>query len=127
MKDKLTETIPSLPTFKFKRDDYMRHRGAPVMLYLTCAYCQHYVMSYQKDGPGPLLRCYLDRIHHPAPLAERQHMPFDKKTFPKLSCPACDSMIGHPVTYVKEKRPAYHMIKGSFCKSVLPTNRSSVG
>jgi hypothetical protein len=51
--------------FKFKRDTYTRARGTPVMLTISCSLCETYLMSYQKDGPGPLKCCYIDRIHHP--------------------------------------------------------------
>lgn len=92
----------------------MRSCGTPSILIICCAKCQAYLMSYQKDGPGPLLRCYLDRIHHPDALAQRQHETFEKKSFPKLTCTSCESVIGFPVTYKKEKRAAYHLVPTSF-------------
>jgi hypothetical protein len=74
-------------------------------------------MSYQKDGPGPLLRCYLDRIHHPEYLENRQYSAFDKKTADQLLCNTCNALIGTPIIYEKENRPAYQMRYGSFaCK-----------
>jgi hypothetical protein len=71
-------------------------------------------MSYQKDGPGPLLRCYLDRIHHPETLAKRQEEAFDKNSAHKLACPSCHIVIGSPILYEKEARPAYHLRPGFF-------------
>lgn len=99
---------------KFKRDAYMRARGTPAMLKISCALCKTYLMHYQKDGPGPLKRCYLDRIHHPRELEERQYRIFDKGTAPRLECSACTVVIGTPIVYEKEDRPAYHMRQGSF-------------
>lgn len=99
---------------KFKVDQYMKRRGKPSLLELYCAECETYVISYQKDGPGPLLRCYLDRIHHPEELAEREKLPFNTKTFEKLSCPNCKTVIGSPIIYEKEERPAYHLRPGFF-------------
>lgn len=106
--------IDSLPRFKFKSDSYAKSRGSPVMLMLSCAQCNNYVMMYQKDGPGPLVRCYLDRIHHPDFLMQRQDEPFDKKMAPKLECPSCQVVIGSPIIYEKENRPAYHLRPGFF-------------
>jgi len=99
--------------FKFKKDSYTRSRGTPAMLKITCAQCGAYVMSYQKDGLGPLKRCYLDRIHHPEYLEKCQHKIFDKKNFPKLECASCSALIGTPMIYEKENRPAYHMVLGA--------------
>ncbi len=112
MDKNLEVIIKAIPKFKFKNDSFMRSRGAPAMLVITCAQCNSYLMSYQKDGPGPLLRCYLDRIHHPEILAERQNQEFDKKTAPKLECPSCHIVVGSPIIYEKETRPAYHLRPG---------------
>ena len=101
--------MENLPKFKFKRDAYMKKRGAPAMLAITCAQCGVYVMSYQKDGPGPLLRCYLDRIHHPAELESRQYSDRATQMSHKLSCGNCNAVLGSPIIYAKEDRLAYHM------------------
>jgi hypothetical protein len=106
--------LDGISKLKFKRDAYMRSRGAPAMLKISCAKCTNYIMSYQKDGPGPLLRCYLDRIHHPESLSERQKQVFDKNESPKLSCVECNEVVGQPMIYEKESRPAYNMVPGSF-------------
>jgi hypothetical protein len=116
-----------LPKFKFKRDSYMKRRGAPAMLMISCAGCSHYLMSYQKDGPGPLLRCYLDRIHHPEELEKRQYLAFDKKTTQKLACANCHEVVGTPIVYEKEDRPAYHMRQGFFSiKKVKKTKATRI-
>lgn len=99
----------TLPKFKFKNDSYGRRRGAPMMLSISCSGCGNYIMSYQKDGPGPLLRCYLDRIHHPEPIQKRQYEVFDKNESLRLECEHCNIVIGVPIIYEKENRPAYHM------------------
>ncbi len=75
------------------------------MLAMTCGQCKAYIMSYQKDGPGPLMRCYLDRIHHPEELEQRS---------PKLVCLECGVVVGSPMMYEKEDRPAYLMRPGYF-------------
>ena len=104
----------NLPKFKFKRDSYARRRGTPKMLSIFCSACNNYIMSYQKDGPGPLLRCYIDRIHYPEKLEKRQHEAFNKKTAPHLVCDSCNTVIGSPIVYESEDRPAYHMRPGFF-------------
>ena len=104
---------PILQKFKFKKDAYMRRRGTPVMLVMTCMHCDSYIIHYQKDGPGPLLRCYLDRIHHPEELQKRD-INFSKENSLKLTCPSCSVVIGSPTIYEKENRPAYHLRPGFF-------------
>jgi hypothetical protein len=105
----------NIPKFKLKKDSYQKRRGTPKMLTIFCVPCNVYVMSYQKDGPGPLLRCYLDRIHHPDFLESRQYVEFNKRTASKLICETCKEVIGVPIIYDKENRPAYHMRQGFFC------------
>ena len=108
--------VPDLPDFKVKNNSFTKRRGAPVLFAILCAECGSYLMTYQKDGPGPLLRCYLDRIHHPPSLEQRQHEPFHKQPAAKLDCFACKALIGTPYMYAKgqEERPAYSLQQGSF-------------
>lgn len=111
----LTKIIADqLRSIRFKNDAYAKSRGAPEMLAICCASCNSYIIGYQKDGPGPLIRCYLDRIHHPAEIKDRQYLRFIKKTFPKLTCPHCHEVIGSPIIYKKETRPAYLLRPGFF-------------
>lgn len=112
------------PTFAFKNDSYTKRRGTPTMLIVNCASCSNYIMHYQKDGPGPLLRCYLDRIHRPEKLSARQYNEFNKKTSPKLQCEACEKVVGSPIIYEKENRPAYHLRPGFFIIKKLKNNDS---
>lgn len=114
MKEDLNQIMKDLSKIKIKNNSYTRSRGEPAMLLMLCSNCLHYIMSYQKDGPGPLIRCYLDRIHHPIHLEKRQYNAFEKKTFPKLECPNCQTVIGSPIIYEKENRPAYHLRPGFF-------------
>lgn len=104
------------PTHQFKFDRYTASRGAPKMLNIHCDDCGDLLITYQKDGPGRLLRCYLDRIHAPREFEERQYDNFDVKTSPNLSCRNrdCRLIIGTPMIYKSESRPAYNLVKGSF-------------
>jgi ribosomal protein L44E len=119
MKDNIKKIAENLPKFKFKKDSYMKKRGAPALLILTCANCQEYLISYQKDGPGPLLRCYLDRILHPEEINQRQKENFDKQSALALKCTACQTVIGSPTIYEKEDRPAYHLRQGFFSMAII--------
>jgi hypothetical protein len=107
------------PKIKFKMDSYTRRRGKPAMLAIYCSSCQGFLMLYQKDGPGPLLRCYLDRIHYPEILESRQKEPFYRNKSPHLECHDCHKLIGTTTIYEKENRPAYHMQVGSFSKKKI--------
>lgn len=101
-------------TARFIYDDYTARRGEPKMLEIKCAQCNNHVISYQKDGPGALLRCYLDRIHAPSHLRKRQYHRFDVRRSPLLNCEYCRSTIGIPMIYQLENRPAYRMLKNKF-------------
>ncbi len=102
------------PKFKFIINRYTKSRGQPAMLDMSCSACNTYLMRYQKDGPGRLLRCYLDRIHHPDKLKNIQYEKFDTNKTPKLCCNSCKKLIGIPMIYKKENRPAYRLIFHSF-------------
>jgi hypothetical protein len=95
---------------EFISDRYAKRRGESKMLQLFCISCSGYIMSYQKDGPGQLLRCYLDRIHHPKKLQELQDKKFDLKTADNLPCNTCKAVVGVPMIYQSEKRPAFRML-----------------
>jgi hypothetical protein len=46
-----------------KNDNFRQVRGGwSRILELTCFKCQAFIAYYQKDGPGPLKRSYLDRF-----------------------------------------------------------------
>lgn len=93
----------------FIYDTYTARRGTPKMLEIFCAGCDKHIMSYQKDGPGALLRCYLDRIHSPKALKNKQY-----DNIANLTCLSCSRIIGTPMIYKPENRPAYRMIQRSF-------------
>lgn len=72
-------------------------------------------MVYQKDGPGRLLRMYADRIVWPPQLVERQQAirPDTIKKAGALACSNCEEMLGLPMIYASENRPAYRVIPGA--------------
>jgi hypothetical protein len=100
---------------KPKKDAYQKRRGTPQFLNVVCAECQSLVVLYQKDGPGNLLRLYLDRIFAPAEIAQLQNTVFSKKDMPQLRCPQ-GHLIGLPMIYEPEQRLAFSLVPGSFGK-----------
>lgn len=74
-------------------------------------------MVYQKDGPGPLKRVYLDRIFDPVGLKDLQLSPL--KSITPLKCKKCQRVIGVPYVYSKEKRKAFMIEMGSVAKKAL--------
>ena len=84
---------------EFVYDVFTERRGDPEMLELFCAACNHPLIMYQKDGPGPLKRCYLDRIHYPKSTDQQP-----------LKCSSCKALIGTKYIYEKEDRLAYLLV-----------------
>ncbi len=103
--------------FQAKRDSYSRARGGDSrFLNIVCCACHAHVALYQKDGPGALLRMYVDRIFAPPTLAELKGKALDKKALPNLLCPQCNVLIATPMVYEPENRLAFRMVPGSFGK-----------
>lgn len=109
---------PVSPLPKLKNDRYRKVRGGSAeLLTLYCAKCSVFVLLYQKDGPGKLIRCYLNRIFAPSSLEALQHdrrfqQPSD---VPALKCSHCSNLIGVPMRY-DDGRLAYRLVPGSFYK-----------
>lgn len=104
--------------FRPKRDSYAKARGgASKILYIACSQCDEPVMVYQKDGPGRLLRTYSDRIVWPPELVEAQRgMTAENiRSAGSLACSntECGNVVGHPMVYESENRPAYRIVPGS--------------
>lgn len=91
---------------KFIENRYTRDRGRPALLKLECASCGEFLVLYQKDGPGRLLRLYRDRIHYPK----------ERSKEAKLVCDACGKVLGTSMTYMPEKRPAIRLVHGAVVK-----------
>lgn len=76
------------------------------------------IFVYQKDGPGWLKRCYLNRIISPEEYSCLQkdksiNNPDDLKP---LIC-VCGNIIGSPIKH-KDKRLAYHLVRGNFKRGI---------
>lgn len=83
----------------FISDVYCQNRGGwSRFLVISCKACGTFLFHYQKDGPGPLKRCYLDRILNAKPK-------FNDHGF--IFCPHCKACLGFNEPYTKEQnRPA---------------------
>lgn len=104
--------------YTLKNDEYRRARGGKAFLIeLTCAKCGADVLTYQKDGDGPLKRCYLNRIHGPAELEALQHDSGlnSPEKVPKLTCPNCKVVIGAAIRH-HDGRLAFKLRRGFFGK-----------
>jgi len=105
---------------KLKRDSYRSERGGTAKLIdVICANCSSKILLYQKDGPGWLKRCYLNRIFEPEEYAKLQD---DKsisgpKDMPNLICLSCKKLIGTPIKH-KDGRLAFALIPGSFKRKI---------
>lgn len=107
---------------KLKKDRYSARRGgSSKALDIYCRRCNSIVIVYQKDGPGPLLRCYVDRIIYPKEYKQNIR---DGK-LEKLTCNDCDAIMGLPIRYKEhgEDRLAFNMVKSAFKKKISTSVR----
>jgi len=88
---------------KVIKDKYLRARGGTAkIIEVSCSECGKQIFIYQKDGPGWLKRCYLNRIIEPKKSNNSE----------KLIC-KCGNIIGS-LTKHKDGRDAYSLIRGRF-------------
>lgn len=91
-----------------KNDKYRKARGGHSrLLDVSCAKCNTHIFYYQKDGPGILKRAYLDRI-----------VGLNVKGKTNLICPKCKELLGVPIIYKKENRPALRLFVGAVSKKI---------
>jgi hypothetical protein len=103
-----------------KKDKYSRSRGGPSkFIDIGCSQSNTILLVYQKDGPGNLLRCYIDRIVWPENLANLRSNSKIRTTsdIGNLVCKTCNLLIGTPIVYEKESRLAYRMHHGAFTRT----------
>lgn len=96
---------------KFIKDSFTASRGGrSKLLELSCDKCKSVIGTYQKDGPGPLKRLYLDRLS----------MSASKKSGKDYICTNCTFVLGRVTVYEKENRPAIRLYQDSIRKSIIP-------
>lgn len=102
---------------KFKSDKHRKARGGySRFLNVLCEHCGAKILVYQKDGPGPLKRLYLDRIFAPENLLNFQKLSINK--VPNLVCQKCKTLLAIPYIYKKEDRKAYRLFVGAITKKI---------
>ena len=85
----------------FKSDDYQKSRGGySQTLNLGCNRCGLPLGSYQKDGPGPLKRLYIDRL-----TAIEPSQSYAENAV--LFCFGCKRPLALGYIYAKENRPSW--------------------
>jgi len=101
---------------KVVSDQYRKNRGGWTrFLKIFCNECGHLLFFYQKDGPGPLKRSYLDRILKVKPS-------FDKKGY--YHCQKCKTLLGFYKPYKKENnRPAISWVDGVINYKITPLHQ----
>jgi len=98
--------------YRFQRDKYQKARGGSSrVLDARCEHCDTHITYYQKDGPGHLLRMYVDRFIDLDPEGGR------------LACPNCERVLGVHVIFEKEKRPAYRLFMGAVTKKIVSKDK----
>ena len=99
---------------KLKKDKYFRERGGSAkIINVSCMKCGKLLFIYQKDGPGWLKRCYLNRIIAPEKYSKLQTLGLkEPKGLGNLIC-ECGETIGSPMRN-KDRRLAFHLIRGKF-------------
>jgi hypothetical protein len=99
------------------RDKYKKSRGGySRFLKLSCGKCNRGVAIYQKDGSGPLLRMYLDRIMYPENLVGLQSKKLSDIS--NLKCRKCGEILGVSGIYKKERRKCFRLFQGAVKKKV---------
>ena len=101
--------------FKPQKDRYSKKRGPSRFLYIACGECETPTMVYQKDGPGRLHRYYTDRVVWPPELVTTlAEVTSDTiKGAGALACTACENVLGLPMIYEPENRPAFSAVPGT--------------
>jgi hypothetical protein len=102
---------------KIKKDKYLRERGGTAkIINVSCSKCGKLIFVYQKDGPGWLKRCYINRIISPnsyQTLAKNKDLKETSQLKP-LVC-ECGFIMGTPIKH-KDGRLAFHLIRGNFVR-----------
>ena len=102
--------------FKLRKDSFRKARGGYArFIHIYCEHCGVQLLLYQKDGAGPLMRLYLDRIFAPKELVGLQE---SKKEISNLVCKKCKKLIGIPGIFEKENRPVYLLLSYAFTKKL---------
>lgn len=116
----VSTSFPNGSTWHIKKDRYRQARGGySTLLEIKCAQCLTTLFFYQKDGPGPLKRCYLDRILYVSPTYGTKTQAQTHWRSANLFCTHCQECLGSPMNYEKEARAAIKMKRSKFKMQIL--------
>lgn len=97
--------------FILKQDKYREGRGGHSRLMeIKCAKCRGIICLYQKDGPGPLKRLYIDRILDPK-IVWKNNL--------KLQCKKCKGLLGLASIYEAESRKCIILFQDVVVKTIV--------
>lgn len=97
--------------YEVVKDKYTKVRGGSAKFYLiSCVKCGKIIFIYQKDGPGSLVRMYLDKFVAPRDIADKLKKIETKSEMSGLRCPNCNELLGIPMIYEKENRLAFRLL-----------------
>jgi len=82
---------------------------------IFCSQCNEFILRYQKQGSGSLIRIYIKNILEPEQFKKFKNLKL-KSEIPRLDCPRCLQRVGINIIHKSGGFPAYRMIKGSFFK-----------
>ena len=103
--------------YQIKKDKYTKARGGNAkFLILSCGTCLKEIFIYQKDGPGSLVRLYLDKFVAPESFIKELNNIENKNDMHGLKCPNCSELLGVPMIYEKEKRLAFRLLNNKIKK-----------
>ena len=86
---------------KYKNPKMKKIKRSHPML-VSCGVCKVPLILYQKQGIGTLLRLHIERVIE----SEMQ------LTSQNLTCPECDTVLGHKVTINDEE--SYKMLRSNY-------------
>jgi hypothetical protein len=107
-----------------RQDAYRAERGGAASLVLvSCNRCRCELFLYQKDGPGPLLRCYLNRIGAAAHTVIVAVDAGSIEEIADLTCPGCAATVGTPSRY-RDGRLAHELLPDAVSVETLRSEGS---
>jgi uncharacterized Zn finger protein (UPF0148 family) len=94
----------------FKNPNCKKVRGSH-LLQITCAYCKHFIATYQKVGETNLVKMFNDRIIDGSIDFSVYHG--------ALFCPNCNERIATRYTTQPDKKEAYRLTPSAFNKKKI--------
>jgi len=91
----------------YKNPNCKKIRGSHI-LEVNCAFCKHYIATYQKVGESNFVKMYNDRIIEGSVDFSKYHG--------AIFCPNCGERIATRYTTKPDKKEAYRLVPSAFNK-----------